>query len=375
MKMEKKINLMLSIAGLHHGGAERVVANLCRYLDPQKYNVSVCWRTACGEIGKELKSMGYNVIGLPELKEDLSPYLRFVELKKLLKELRIDVIHTHDTGALADAAQCRLTGGRSKIVHTFHFGNYPNLKKSHLYMEMLFSRIAHKLIAVGYEQSKSLKRVLHLPESKISVLYNGVENPSIEPTLECINNLRSDPAKPIIIGSISTLTEQKGLSVLLDAAAILSERKTNCVLLIVGGGPLESELESKCKRLGLQEMVKFLGWMHNAPNKLLHYIDVFCQSSLWEANSIVLLEAMSYGAPIVTTEVGESRHVIDNGRSGKIVQPDEPEALAEALLELIDNRQQRQDMGENARAKFLENYTVDNMIENYEGIYQSLVGR
>jgi glycosyltransferase involved in cell wall biosynthesis len=368
-----KINLMLSIAGLHHGGAERVIASLCRHLDPDRYAITVCWRTARGEIGEELRAQGFEIVGLPEIHPDVSPYLRFLVLRKLLKKLRIDVIHTHDTGSLADAAQCRILGSKLKIVHTFHFGNYPNLKKSYLYMELVFSRFAHRLIAVGHEQAKLVRRSLRLDESRLSTLYNGVENASIDTNCDYVASYRNKLEKPVVIGSISTLTNQKGLFVLLDAAAILRDKGANSVFFIAGDGPLRAELERKTHQLGLEHVVNFLGWVPNAAEKLLHSLDVFCQSSLWEANSIVLLEAMASGLPIVTTNVGESRHVIEQDHNGLIVKPGDPEGLAEALARMIDDRELRESMGRLAREKFKKTYTVDKMVENYESVYEDLV--
>ena len=91
---------MFSIAGMHHGGAERVVANLCRNLDAQQFRTSVCWRVARGAIGQELLEEGFEVIGLPEVQPHLSPYLRFTVLKDLARKRGVDLIHTHDTGAM-----------------------------------------------------------------------------------------------------------------------------------------------------------------------------------------------------------------------------------------------------------------------------------
>ena len=290
-----KINLMFSIAGLHHGGAERVIESLCKHLDPERYSISVCWRTARGHIGDELKASGFEVVGLPELDPGVSPYRRFRVLKRLLKEARIDIIHTHDRGALADAVQCRLFGAKTKIVHTFHFGNYPNLKKRYLLMDMVFSRFVHRLVAVGHEQAKLIQRALHLDEARLSTLYNGVELASTESEMDLVSGYRQASRDPVIVGSISTLTTQKGLFVLLDAVAILRDKGANCVFVIAGDGPLRAELERRVHQLDLGRFVHFLGWVPNAARELLHSLDVFCQSSLWEANSIVLLEAMSIG--------------------------------------------------------------------------------
>ena len=371
----KKINLMLSIAGMHHGGAERVIACLCRNLDPERYAITVCWRASRGDIGEELREQGFEVVGLPEVKPGVSPYTRFLVLRKLLKDLQIDVIHTHDTGALADAVQCRMLGSRAKIVHTFHFGNYPNLKTTYLNMERVFSRFAHRLIAVGYEQAKLIRRTLHLSGSRLSTIYNGVESAAAGSEPAAVSSLADLPGDAVVLGSISTLTEQKGLFILLDAAAILRDKGANWVLLIAGGGPLKDELEKKVRDLGLTDQVRFLGWVEKAAENILPSLDVFCQSSLWEANSIVLLEAMAAGIAIVTTDVGESRHVIDQGRGGLVVPSGDAVALAEALAGLVDDREKRRSMGKRAQEKFGSNYTVDNMVRNYAEVYEPLSGK
>ena len=368
-----KINLMLSIAGLHHGGAERVIASLCRHLNPDRYTITVCWRVARGRIGEELREQGFDIVGLPEIEPEVSPYRRFLVLKKLLRTLRVDVIHTHDTGALADAAQCRLLGAKAKIVHTFHFGNYPNLKRSHLLMELVFSRFAHRLIAVGYEQSKKIQHSLRLSESRITTLYNGVECIASSDCRKTVPGAQDIPHGKVVIGSISTLTKQKGLFVLLDAAEILRDNGVQCVILVAGGGPLQPDLERVVQERRLEDMVRFLGWVDKAAEQLLPSLDIFCQSSLWEANSIVLLEAMSAGLPIVTTDVGESRHVIEEGFSGLVVEPGNPAALADALADLVKNAELRMSMGGRAKQKFDDQYTVDRMIGNYESVYEALI--
>jgi glycosyltransferase involved in cell wall biosynthesis len=364
---------MLAIAGLHHGGAERVIASLCNHLDKSKFSVTVCWRMARGAIGEELMAQGHEVIGLPELDPAVTPYRRFLVLKKLMQEKRIDVLHTHDTGALADGAQCRMLGSKTRLVHTFHFGNYPILRKRQVLMELVFGRIADHLVAVGVEQAKQIRQALWLSSSKLDTVYNGVGLPTFDPSADPLRSYRHRPGQPVVIGSISTLTEQKGVTFLLETADILRRKNTNCIFLIVGGGPLQQELESKCKKLGLTDTVHFLGWVPNAANNVLPFLDVFCQSSLWEANSIVLLEAMAVGLPIVTTDVGESRHVIEEGRSGRIVKPRDPEAMADALAMLVGQRELREQMGHCARQDFVDKFTLHKMIARYQEVYEDLL--
>ena len=370
--VKNRVNVMFSIAGLHHGGAERVIASLCDHIDQDRFAISVCWWLGVGVIGQELQSKGVELIGLPELKPDVSPYLRFRVLRDLCKERSIDVIHTHDTGTLADAAQARLIGSKAKIVHTFHFGNYPHLAKRYLLMEMLFARLAHRLVAVGHEQAILVQKSLRLTPARLTTLYNGVGNVIPIPGSQLDVNFRSGSEAPVVLGSISTLTKQKGLPVLLDAASKLQQMQKDFVLLIVGDGPMRPELEQQAHSLGISDRVRFLGWIPNAASNVLHLFDVFCQSSLWEANSIVLLEAMSAGVPIVTTNVGESEHVIDDGVNGLVVPSNDSTQLAAAMANLIDDSSLRAAMGANAKSKFAKSYTVDRMVKSYESIYAEL---
>lgn len=361
---------MIYIYGMHHGGAERVVASLANNLDKDRYRVTICWSTLRGHIGNELMALGHEVIGLPEIDATSSPYLRFLVLKKLIREKSIDILHTHDIGSLVDGAQCILIGSKARLIHTYHFGNYPHLKRRYILMETLFSRVAKGLVAVGHEQAKVMTKTLHLPASRLITIYNGVEIKKSEAENDIVEPYRQKYNNPTVICSISTLTEQKGIPYLLDTAKILHQKNVNYILLIVGDGPLRQQLEEKCLQLGLENRVHFLGWIPDAAINLLPFIDIFCQSSLWEANSIALLEAMAAGVPIVTTEAGESRHIINEGKNGMIVKPRDPAGLATALESMVANPQQRQEMGQAAQRDYKEKYTVSNMISNYSELYE-----
>lgn len=369
----EKLKLLYYIGGLHHGGAERVVASLCRNLDADRYDITVCWRMGIGEIGQDLQNEGFHLVGLPEFGSETSPYKRFLVLKKVIANLGVDLVHTHDRGSLADAVQCRLLGSKAKVVHTFHFGNYPNVKKIHLAMDMVFSRFANSLIAVGYEQAKAIRKSLFLSSKALRIVYNGVESPNVDRIADYLPDDLQGPDRSTIIGSISTLTEQKGLFDLLTAAALLRDKGVDCVFVLAGDGPLREALEQRVVELDLQEKVRFLGWVPDAANSLLHSIDIFCQSSHWEANSIVLLEAMAFGRPVVTTNVGESRHVVDQDQCGKIVPPRNPEKLAAALAELISDRDRAAQLGQRAQEKFQASYTIHNMAREHEAVYEELM--
>lgn len=371
---DSKIHVMHVIAGLHHGGAERVIANLCRYMDDSRFRVSVCWRIAIGEIGEALRREGYGVYGVYDIKRYSNQFLRFLSLRLLAKQYRVDILHSHDTGALADAAQASLFTPRLKHIHTFHFGNYPNLSKSGIVIERLFNRFADRLISVGNVQKETIKRTLKIHDSKIETVYNGVESVEQPPSTDLVESIRGNSER-VVIGSISTLTQQKGISYLIDVADILKKRGLNCRFLIAGDGPLREELEEKSLRLGLKEEVRFLGWIPNAPDQLIPSLDIFFQPSLWEAMSMVLLEAMASGVPVVTTRVGENPHVVENGVNGYVVEPGNVEEMVQAITTLIRSKEERELFGKAGRERFERHYTVQRMVDRYSTLYSRLMGR
>lgn len=366
----KKTNLLVLTRGLFIGGAELVIGNLCKHLDKFRFKVSVCYLKLNGPVGHELKQRGFEVFQLPSHKRKLYNYFSFIHLLRVIKENRIKIVHTHDTASLAVAALSKLLYPNLKIVHTFHFGNYPHLCHNNLRLEKLFCRIPDKLIAVGHEQKRAILKTFNLNSNRVATVWNGITE-------------AADPADPafferykrngaIVIGSLSTLIEQKGLTYLLDVAHEIKKRKINAIFWIVGDGKLKFELQTKCEKFGLKDFVFFLGWIENAASTVLPIFDIFFQPSLWEAMSMVLLEAMIIGKPVVVTAVGENIHIIQHGENGYLVEPKDVTAMANNLEKLIGDSNLRKQFGLSARKIVKQKFTADKMAKNYEKIYQAL---
>lgn len=367
--MNKK-NILLLIDTLMGGGAELVVTNLCRHIYRDNFNVSVCYLKEKGNRGEQLQKESYDVFGLPGINSHKNKYLSFLRLKKIVKERSIDLIHSHSTDALIESALCRLVYPKVKTIHTFHFGNYPHYNKKYLLMEKIFCRIPNRLVAVGNEQKRAIQATFSAPEARITTVWNGVE-----PSKQSIDwdLVKSLPKEKLIIGSLSTCIPQKGLHHLLDIASILKQKRNDFVVLIVGDGHLRKELQAKSIQFGLSDTVFFLGWVPEAPAKILPLFDIFIQSSLWEAMSMVILEAMAAGKPIVATEVGENRHVIKHGESGFLSQPSDTNTMAGYVERLLDNANIRNSMGLKAREAFDHNFTVNLMAKHYEQLYKEIL--
>lgn len=366
-----KRNVLLVINDLTGGGAELVVYNLCKFLNRDSFNVSACHLKDRGYRGDDLLRKGYDVVALPGYPKKKVDYLSFLKLLKIINDKRIDIIHSHSTDSLVDASLCRLLKPRLKSIHTFHSGNYPQMRKKYLLMERFFSKLPDRLIAVGYEQQKLLVRTLNIRNRTIQTIWNGVEEINPEVDHELFNGIKMDGK--VIIGSISTFIEQKGLVYLLEAASILSQQRNDFIFVVAGDGPLRKKLEQKIKELKIQDKVILFGWVNQAVSKIMPIVDIFFQPSLWEAMSMVVLEAMSMGKPIVATDVGENRHVIENGKTGYLVKVKDVPSMVKMLSSLISDTKTRAEYGTKARARFKKLYTANRMAQEYELLYSEIL--
>ncbi|MBM0106227.1 glycosyltransferase family 4 protein [Steroidobacter sp. S1-65] len=369
----RKRRVLIVASTLHVGGAERVMACLAKNIDRRRFDVSVCYLKENGVVGEEMQREGVELLPLPGREYGKLDRLTFIKLRRLIQQRDFHLIHTHDMHGFMDGSACRLLTPRVRHIHTFHFGNYPHREPHFKRVERLFWRVPDALVAVGHAQAHSIRTLYDIPERRMRVLWNGVDAPvpRVSPVVQAAVDGCSDP----IIGSISTLIPQKGLHHLLEAAVKLRNRGARFRLLIVGGGPLQTQLQEQAAQLGLDpQQVRFLGWIPEASDCALPACDIFVQSSLWEAMSVVVLEAMAHGRPMVITRVGENPHVIEDGKTGLLVPSADSDALADALYRLLQDPEWARRLGAAARVRHAERFQVRNMVEDYQALYDEILG-
>lgn len=359
---------MIVTTGLGLGGAEIVVRDLAHTIDRSRFDLSVCCLKALGAIGEELAADGIDISVLPNVDIDRPDYLTSIKLRRLIRQKNIDIVHSHTTYALVDAAICRCVTPGLKVIHTFHFGNYPHTGVRILWMERIFSRLVDQLIAVGEVQKKQITSAHWLPDRAISVIRNGVQIPkstSGNPTF--LSQIGAEGK--VIVGTIATLIPQKGLNDLLAVASRVRDIMKNVHFIVVGEGILRTELEQLRKELRLNSSVTFTGWIKNAASVALPSFDIYFQPSLWEAMSISILEAMAAGKPVVSTQVGETPHLITHGSEGFLYAPQDIEGMASALFRLAKDEGLRRLIGTAAFRKVADRFTLDHMTRAYEQMY------
>jgi glycosyltransferase involved in cell wall biosynthesis len=368
-RTDRRTRVLQVIGSMHIGGAENAVVHLARGLDPGRYDVSVCCTSALGVLAEGLISESVNVV-LAAPGRRLR-YLTPLYLQRTIARLRPDVVHTHGTPALLHAGPLGFAGLLPYWVHTFHYGNYPLPNARQMKGERVFSRAASQLVAVSETQRESIIRHHGIRPDRIITVVNGVgENPHVVGNTTRARKRSELGFGPdeIVAGCVAVLSEQKGISYLLQAARLLGQQNGRIRFLIAGGGPLEASLRQQARDLGLESRVVFTGWRQDNL-ELLTALDVFVMSSLWEAMPLALLEAMAARLPIVVTDVGDNRAVVDGGSCGIVIPPRNAEAIAEAIGHLVGRPERARELAGRAHSRFLECFTTARMLEEYERVY------
>lgn len=361
------------IHGLHIGGAENVVTSLARSLDPDQFNVVTYCITAMGVLGLELVEQGYRVYS--GLATDSSAFKYGLTLQQVIDDCRPDIVHSHGTTALLEIGPRFMFRKHPPWVHTYHFGNYPNIRKRYLYAERLFSRFADQLVAVSDYQKNTIIRTHWLRSGDITTIHNGVASPDIDLSENEIHEIRKSfgiGEDDVVVGCIAVLSRQKGISFLLEAVDRVISSNSRVKFLIVGGGHLQSALEEQARELNIQANVVFTGWRNDAL-RLMQVFDIFILPSLWEAFSIVVLEAMASSRPMILTDVADHAKIIRHGESGYIVPPGNSSAIAECILNMLASPEQALAMARKAHDSYRENFTISRMAIKYSELYKRMM--
>jgi glycosyltransferase involved in cell wall biosynthesis len=370
-RTDSRIHVVQATLGMGLGGMERVVMDLCRYVDPARFRFTVCCISQRGALADELEAEGIPVV-FCENQTRLGKYLRGLELGRILREQRADILHTHNTTAFIDGLIGARIGGVPVVVHTDHCKNYP-IEWRRTVAENVASRLVDRMVAVSHHTKSELMRYEKIPDARLTVIHNGINpRPTGNVPLDVLRRELGLSPDHMIVGTIGRLEPQKGLDLLLAAAPRVIDACPNARFLIVGGGSLDAELRAQAVALGIADRVVFTGWRTDAID-LMPLFDCFVSTSNFEGLPMVLLEAMAFGKPIVATDVGGVPELLQDGFNGFSIGDRRPELVAAALLRIIRDDVLRRRLGQNSRARYAERFTAQAMASAYQRIYERYV--
>jgi len=350
------------------GGAEQVVVDLCDHLGKEGHHVIVVTLKS-GWLTRKLSEIGVESIVI-ENKRSFDP--RFLmELVRIIREKKIDLIHSHEFlmnmyGTAASMAT------RCPIIATIHGKGYYIDKWRRRAVYRFVGRCAFRIVAVSEDLKKFLIEKIKLMHSDISVICNGVDiDRFITFNGEKSSRLKQEfGLNGIVIGAVGNLYPVKGHIHLIRAARLILDEFEGANFIVIGKKTDYSNfLQEEAKRLRLTYRFRFLGFRDDVP-QLMHLIDIFVLPSIEETFSIATLEALASSKPVVATRCGGPENIITDGKHGFLVQPGNPEQLAEKILELIRNPSLRRALGEEGFMLVREKFTTKVMFDSYKRLYE-----
>jgi glycosyltransferase involved in cell wall biosynthesis len=178
-------------------------------------------------------------------------------------------------------------------------------------------------------------------------------------------------AGALLVGNVARLAKVKNQALLIDAFAAVGRQLPHARLTIVGEGPERRALEERVEALTLTDVVRLVGARRDMP-RVYGELDLYVLSSDIEGTSVSILEAMASGVCVVATAVGGTPELLGHGRYGVLVPPDDPEALAAAMLELLRDPLRRRRLAAAAREHAVEHRSELAMVQRYEELYYRL---
>jgi glycosyltransferase involved in cell wall biosynthesis len=354
---------------LEMGGIEKLILEISRELDKNKFLPFIYVFQDNGKLKREFENENIPVFVVSK-KRGLAWTLPF-KLGNLFKEHEISLINTHNQGPwLYGVIASFLTG--IPLLHTEHttMAYLPKKASRWKYIEWLLALFTKKITTVSKSVADYMVKEEKINNRKIKVIYNGIDPKRYAINIDTALKKKDFSIKEseFVIGNIASLSSKKDQNTLLRAFSLVIQMLPNVRLLIAGDGPLRAELNNLTKNLGIEEKVSFLGNRMDVP-ELLKILDVFVLSSIMEGFPIVLIEAMAAGVPIVATNVdGNSESVIHN-QTGFIVKPKNVTDMANAIFQILSNKEKAMQMGETGTKRVIDLFTFDKMILEYEKTY------
>ncbi len=370
----KKSTVMFTINKLIIGGAEQQFLELVKGLDKNRFNTIVVTLYPGGELEEEVKNIpGIEYICLNR-KGKYNIFTLFT-IFRLLRKNKVDIIQPFLTPAtFFTLLPAVLNGTRVKIV-TERGSMRRIISKGYsfyLRIEDMLTRFADMVIP----NSKSGKDYLitrGIKASHITVVYNGINIQRLIPNSADIKRIRDTlglTGNTKVVGISASLTALKDHDTFLRAAQIVSGTIPKVKYFILGDGPLRQELETLARELGIESRVLFLG-NQTEVSPYLSLLDVVCLSSNQpEGCSNAILEAMALGKPVVATRVGGNVELVEDGKTGLLVPIQDPKALADAILSLLNNPEQAREMGKQGKDRVAKDFSLERMVRDYEAIYE-----
>jgi glycosyltransferase involved in cell wall biosynthesis len=367
-----KNRIAIVVSRLVIGGAEQVLLELLRHINRQRFDLHVFFLREPGPLGEEIILLGIPITtSIIRYKFDMYGVFR---LAGLLKGFQADVVlmNNHLNALFFGVLASKISGTRICI----NWEHETSRKYPFFHLTMLGRRVLHigidYVVAVAKGHGTYISRQEHVPCSKIRVIYNGVDTKRFQSSLsheEARKRLGIPPSSQVV-SILAALRPDKAHHIFLKAARIIQDAIPETHFLVIGDGPQMPNLKTLANELKLEKHVHFLGFQRRLAD-IMAAIDVNCLSSYpqQETLSVAAIETMSAGIPVVCTDVGSMNEIVIPNETGFLVPVDDPGSLAEKVVYILKNADQKQYMSQKCRQMVDDMLSVHHMVRGFEDLF------
>jgi sugar transferase (PEP-CTERM/EpsH1 system associated) len=362
------------------GGLENGLVNLINKIPSDRYrHIIICLKDTT-DFSERISNSDVKIFCLN--KHEGHDIKMFFRLYNLLCNLSPEIVHTRNLATL----ECHLPAylaGVSRRVHGEHGWdiNDPNGQNvKYQWLRRCFRPLIHRYIPLSLHLKQYLIDKVGVPNTKIRHITNGVDTGIFHPVITSKPLLSENPfseiANLILVGTVGRMQGVKDQMTLVNAfLKLLVMRpalKSIVRLVLVGDGPLRHQAISSLSTAGVDNLAWLPGERNDVAD-ILRNLDIFVLPSTAEGISNVILESMATGLPVIATSVGGNPDLVDDGVTGKLVEPGNPQMIADALAYYCENPDKIKDHGSHGLMKVHRDFSLDAMVNRYLAVYDELM--
>lgn len=363
MRKRRKVKIAVLLPSLKLGGAERLVVEELSVLnDDPRFDIELHLVFEKGLFYETAAANGIRMRVWNAPHKSFRMLGTYLNIIRYLRKNRIDILHSHLLDGIGPLAG-KLAGAR--VVSTAHSD------KKYRAVERYVLAKSDLVLGCGIQVKRNISGFV--PANRVNVLSNGIRPPCSQKSVRSAILKRYGIHEGAnLVLTLGRLHRLKGFDVLIEAISDVLKEAPGTVFLIGGEGAEIDRLHELIHAYGFKANARMPGIISDT-DAVLFACDVYVNSSRWEGLPMTLLEAMAHGRPIVATDVGGNPEVIRDGQTGLLVPPDNPAALAEAILKLLQDTSFGTRLGRQAKDLFEREYTIQRHCEKLADYYLRLL--
>jgi len=371
------LRVALFIDTTEFAGTERYMLDLGCALN----DLGVTAMIACppsSPLAERARTEGMKVIPIPNAGLINRPAVKM--LAEMFRSGQLDIVHANNGRTSLASALAVRQARKGRFVATQHFldpehAGHTGIKSAifHAAHKWMSKYMAH-YVAISEAARAGVLRRGEAPEQKVTTILNGIrplDPQKITPPILIRKELGIPPGTPLIVCA-ARLEREKDVQSLITAMAEVKATLPEVRCVVAGQGAQRDMLTAQLQEAGLQGTMQLLGFRKDA-QALIQAGDIFVLPSLAEPFGLVILEAMSLGRPVIATDAGGPREIVEQGVTGLLVPPSDPPALAAAIRKLVSDREGTEAMGRRGQERFLTHFTAARMAQDMLAMYRRIL--